>query len=81
MERGKGFNPACATRALELLGKHLGTFEPKIKDLEQRPAFVGINIHMGDKPRLEIIRDKANLPQSTTPAINIKEKLKKTMLN
>ncbi len=39
----------------ELLGKRLGTFEPKIREMDQRPAFVGININMGDKPSLEIL--------------------------
>ena len=75
MERGKGFNPACATRALELLGKHLGTFEPKIQDLEQRPAFVGININFGDKPSVEILR---KLPQKVTPTIAIVDSSTKT---
>lgn len=55
LDKGKGYNPACATRALELIGKHLGTFEPKVRDLEQRPAFVGISINMGDKPSVQVI--------------------------
>lgn len=48
-------NPAVAVRAYELIGKHLGTFEPKVRDLEQRPAFVGISINMGDKPSVQVI--------------------------
>lgn len=42
------FNSAGAAKGLELLGKHLGTFE-KDNDREgERPAFVGISINMGD---------------------------------
>lgn len=72
-EKGKGYNPGVATRALELLGKHLGTFEPKVRDLEDRPAFVGISINMGDKPSVEILQ---RLPSATTPAIDINPKAK-----
>lgn len=54
--KGKGYNPSCATRALELLGKHLGTFEPKASEQDKRPAFVGISINMGDKPSVKVIR-------------------------
>ena len=73
LDKGKSFNPGVATRALELIGKHLGTFEPKVKDLENRPVFVGISINMGDKPSVEVIRDKTKLPSRVTPAIKAEE--------
>ena len=42
------FNSAGAAKGLELLGKHLGTFDKdKVGDGE-RPAFVGISINMGE---------------------------------
>lgn len=52
------YSPGAATKALELLGKHLGTFDTKVTDLDKRPAFVGININMGDKPSIEMIREE-----------------------
>lgn len=52
----KDDNAMGVFKGCELLGKHLGTFEPKVRDLEQRPAFVGININMGPKPSVEILR-------------------------
>ena len=58
MKLGKSFNPTAANKSLELIGKHLGTFDPKTSELEERPAFVGINIIMGDKPRAENIYAK-----------------------
>ena len=80
LEKGKGYNPACATRALELLGKHLGTFEPKVRDLEERPAFVGININFGPKPTIDYLdKDGKKLPPPGTPAIDIKAKPKDTI--
>jgi len=42
------FNSAGAAKGLELLGKHLGTFEKGSDPDGNRPAFVGISINMGD---------------------------------
>ena len=75
-------NPSVAVRALELLGKHLGTFEHNLRDLEDRPVFVGISINMGDKPGVKMVRKNGEilessdkiLPPATTPAIDIKSK-------
>lgn len=75
----KDKNPSVSLRALELLGKHIGMFEPKIRDLEERPAFVGININMGPKPSVDLLDKHGNiigtggkkLPSPTTPAIDI----------
>lgn len=71
LDKGKGFNPGVATRALELIGKHLGTFEPKVSD-EHRPAFVGISINMGDKPSVQVIRAQPQ-QSSSNPLKKLKE--------
>ena len=42
------FNSAGAAKGLELLGKHLGTFEKDAAKEDERPAFVGISINMGE---------------------------------
>lgn len=42
------FNSAGAAKGLELLGKHLGTFDKDLAKEDERPAFVGISINMGD---------------------------------
>ena len=42
------FNAAGVAKGCELLGKHLGTFEGDGDKKDQRPAFVGISINMGD---------------------------------
>lgn len=52
---GRTYNPAAANKALELIGKHLGTFEPDAKEDDKRPAFVGITLIMGPKPSVELI--------------------------
>ena len=48
-------NPSAMFKGLELLGKHLGTFDKDKAELEDRPAFVGIQINMGPKPSVELI--------------------------
>ena len=74
-EQNKKTNPSVAVRALELLGKHLGMFEPKVRDLEERPAFVGININFGPKPSVDYLdKDGNKVPSPGTPAIDIKSK-------
>lgn len=42
------FNSAGAAKGLELLGKHLGTFDKDTDRDGERPAFVGISINMGE---------------------------------
>jgi hypothetical protein len=42
------FNSAGAAKGLELLGKHLGTFDKDKERDGERPAFVGISINMGE---------------------------------
>ncbi len=42
------FNSAGAAKGLELLGKHLGTFDKDAAKEDERPAFVGISINMGE---------------------------------
>jgi len=42
------FNSAGAAKGLELLGKHLGTFDKDKLNDDERPAFVGISINMGE---------------------------------
>ena len=42
------FNSAGAAKGLELLGKHLGTFDKDSAKEDERPAFVGISINMGE---------------------------------
>ncbi len=42
------FNAAGVAKGCELIGKHLGTFEGDGDKKDQRPAFVGISINMGD---------------------------------
>ncbi len=41
-------NPSALFKGLELLGKHLGTFDKDLAKEDQRPAFVGISINMGE---------------------------------
>lgn len=56
LKKGLGFNPGAANRALELIGKHLGTFEPDIADPNKsRPAFIGIRITTGPGASVEFI--------------------------
>lgn len=42
------FNSAGAAKGLELIGKHLGTFDKDKAKEDERPAFVGISINMGE---------------------------------
>ncbi len=53
LDKGKGFNPGVATRALELIGKHLGTFETKDKGTDQR-KWIGMRIDYG-KGTVEVV--------------------------
>lgn len=46
--QGKGYNPSVATKAIELIGKHLGTFEKEQRETDDVPQWTGIEIDYGE---------------------------------
>lgn len=47
---------ALALKGLDQLGKLGALYDKESRPGEERPAFVGININMGPKPSVEILR-------------------------
>lgn len=66
---------ANALKGIDQLAKLGHMYDKANAPGEDRPAFVGISIHMGDKPSVEVIR---KLPSQATPAIEHKAKSKDT---
>lgn len=71
------FNAAGAAKGLELLGKNLGTFDKDAAKEDERPAFVGISINMGNGTvKMHTAEEQAAIDVTANPAGSVKEALR-----